>query len=67
MTGEHVFGNEGFPLKECFHCISYRVACVAFANKFRQWNLQVPFNAVYVISASPLLFSFCIDQTLAFL
>lgn len=67
VTGEHVCGNEDFPLKECFHCISYSVAFVAFAEKFRQWNLQVAFNAIYVISASLLLFSFCIDQTLALL
>lgn len=39
VTREHGFGNEDFPLKECFHCILYSVAFIAFADKFRQWNL----------------------------
>lgn len=67
VTQKHVFGNEDIPLKECFHCIFYSVAFIAFVDKFRQWNLQAQFNAVYVGFANILLLSLFMDQTLTFL
>lgn len=62
-TREHVFGNEDFLLKECFHCIFYGVVFIAFADRFRQWILQVELNVAYVVFASMFLFLLSVDQT----
>lgn len=66
VTREHVFGNEDFPLKECFHCVFYSVALIAFADRFRQGILQVQRNAADVVFASLFLFLPSVDQTSTF-
>ena len=66
VTQEHVFGNEDFPLKECFHCVFYSVALIAFADRFRQRILQVQLNAADVGFASMFLFFLSVDQTFAY-
>lgn len=62
VTREHVFGNEDFPLKECFHCIFYSVALIAFADRLRQWILQVQLNAASAVFAGTFLFLLSVDQ-----
>lgn len=55
-----------FPLKECFHCIFYSVALIAFADRFSQRILQVQLNAAYVVFASIFLLFLSVDQTPTF-